>query len=93
MALCSNEVEAREGIDTLTEESLTVDSGSQVAMRLKPVRALTLYNSDFTAENIEGSNEVEAREGIDTFLQSSSQTTPFSGSNEVEAREGIDTRI
>ena len=69
----SNEVEAREGIDTNIYCSIHI-VGVHVAMRLKPVRALTLYSRASTSDHSsDGSNEVEAREGIDTSSPSISK--------------------
>ena len=65
----SNEVEAREGIDTIFPQHLEEVQVPLVAMRLKPVRALTLFVMDVDCITlIYSSNEVKSREGIDTRI-------------------------
>ena len=50
-SLCSNEVKAREGIDT-TNNTLALNNFFNVAMRLKPVRALTPTSTSIKSDLI-----------------------------------------
>ena len=89
----SNEVKAREGIDTRHHGPLvhTILGSNEVKAR-EGIDTTSSISHHFTPSLC--SNEVKAREGIDTIpICISRGILGFPGSNEVKAREGIDTQF
>ena len=87
-----NELQAREGIDTLFYTFQNYHEPS-VEMSYKPERALTRQHCvKRQVIHIWGRNELQAREGIDTILAESHEGKHALCRNELQAREGIDTK-
>ena len=90
---CSNEVLAREGIDTCSLSNLgrLASPRSNEVLAREGIDTANPFNSK--ANGVYAcSNEVLAREGIDT-TSTSIRCGLMRGSNEVLAREGIDTHL